>query len=67
LSGPDKQRAVTEMIRDKQDTPDDLTEGTTPRRYADLLGSLCDLMGGSGDKGTPVILIKGYFDDYATE
>ncbi|WFA09140.1 coenzyme F420-0:L-glutamate ligase [Tissierella sp. Yu-01] len=41
--------------------------GTTPRRITDLLGSLCDLISGSGDKGTPVILIQGYFDNYATE
>ncbi|TJX15202.1 F420-0--gamma-glutamyl ligase [Tissierella creatinini] len=41
--------------------------GTTPRRLTDLLGSLCDLTSGSGDKGTPVILIQGYFDNYATE
>lgn len=41
--------------------------GTTPRRITDLLGSLCDLTSGSGDKGTPVVLIQGYFDNYATE
>lgn len=40
--------------------------GTTPRRYSDLLGSLCDLVSGSGDKGTPVVLIQGYFDNYAS-
>jgi len=40
--------------------------GTTPRRYSDLLGSLCDLMSGSGDKGTPVVLIQGYFDNYSS-
>jgi len=40
--------------------------GTTPRRYTDLLGSLCDLVSGSGDKGTPVVLIQGYFDNYAS-
>ena len=43
------------------------TEGTTPRRLSDLVGSLCDLVSGSGDKGTPVILIKGYFDNYASD
>lgn len=43
------------------------TLGTTPRRLTDLLGSLCDLTSGSGDKGTPVILIQGYFDNYATK
>ena len=41
--------------------------GTTPRRLTDLLGSLCDLTSGSGDKGTPIVLVQGYFDDYATE
>jgi len=40
--------------------------GTTPRRYTDLLGSLCDLVSGSGDKGTPIVLIQGYFDNYAS-
>lgn len=42
------------------------SEGTTPRRLTDLLGSLCDLVSGSGDKGTPLVLIQGYFDNYAT-
>ena len=41
--------------------------GTTPRRLTDLLGSLCDLTSGSGDKGTPVIYITGYFDNYYTK
>lgn len=41
------------------------SEGTTPRHYTDLLGSLCDLVSGSGDKGTPVVVIRGYFDNYA--
>jgi hypothetical protein len=41
--------------------------GTTPRRYTDLLGSLCDLISGSGDKGTPIVLIQGYFDNYASQ
>jgi len=42
------------------------SEGTTPRQLTDLLGSLCDLVSGSGDKGTPVVLIQGYFDNYAS-
>jgi len=42
------------------------SEGTTPRQITDLLGSLCDLVSGSGDKGTPVVLIQGYFDNYAS-
>ena len=43
------------------------TQGTTPRRIVDLIGSLCDLTSGSGDKGTPVVFIQGYFDNYASE
>ena len=42
-------------------------EGTTPRRLTDLLGSLSDLTSGSGDRGTPVVLIKGYFTNFASE
>ena len=41
------------------------SQGTTPRQLTDLIGSLCDLTSGSGDKGTPIILIQGYFDNYA--
>ena len=67
LSGEEKHKAVTQMIKSKADNPDAFREGTTPRVYADLLGSLCDLMGGSGDKGTPVVLVRGYFDDYTAE
>jgi F420-0:gamma-glutamyl ligase len=43
------------------------SQGTTPRQITDLLGSLCDLTSGSGDRGTPVILIQGYFSNYASE
>ena len=43
------------------------SEGTTPRRITDLLGSLCDLTSGSGDKGTPIVLVQGYFDNFANE
>jgi F420-0:gamma-glutamyl ligase len=67
LSGEEKRQAVTKLIKEKAATPDAYREGTTPRVYADLVGSLCDLMGGSGDKGTPVILVRGYFDDYTVE
>ena len=67
LSGEEKHQAVTQMIKNKADNPDAFREGTTPRVYADLLGSLCDLIGGSGDKGTPVVLVRGYFDDYTTK
>ncbi|MDR2546752.1 MAG: coenzyme F420-0:L-glutamate ligase [Lachnospiraceae bacterium] len=45
----------------------DLSLGTTPRHYTDLLGSLCDLVSGSGDKGTPIVLVSGYFTNYASE
>ena len=44
-----------------------VSEGTTPRQLTDLIGSLCDLTSGSGDKGTPIIYIQGYFDNYTTE
>lgn len=68
LSGDEKTKAIAEFIKNKNDDETAaLREGTTPRKYADLLGSLCDLMSGSGDKGTPVILVKGYFDDYSAE
>ena len=43
------------------------SEGTTPRRLTDLIGSLCDLTSGSGDKGTPIVFIQGYFDNYTAE
>ena len=66
LSGGEKTKAITDMIKAKSGKAA-FSEGTTPRKYADLLGSLCDLISGSGDKGTPVILIQGYFDDYAAE
>ncbi|MDR1689813.1 MAG: coenzyme F420-0:L-glutamate ligase [Clostridiales bacterium] len=66
LSPEEKQEAVTKVIKEKR-TYENLSEGTTPRIYADLLGSLCDLVSGSGDKGTPVVLIQGYFDDYSAE
>jgi F420-0:gamma-glutamyl ligase len=53
-------------IKAKDDDLQDKALGTTPRRYTDLIGSLCDLMSGSGDKGTPIVLIQGYFDNYAS-
>ena len=68
LSGEALRRAIEERIREK--TGESLvgnmvSEGTTPRRLTDLLGSLCDLTSGSGDKGTPIVYIQGYFDNYA--
>jgi len=67
--GNEAREAIIERIRQKQKNlmGKEETEGTTPRRLVDLIGSLCDLISGSGDKGTPVILIKGYFDNYACE
>ena len=44
-----------------------VSEGTTPRRLTDLIGSLCDLTSGSGDKGTPIVYIQGYFDNYSND
>ena len=59
--------SIRDIIRSKENniTGKMISQGTTPRRIADLLGSLCDLVSGSGDKGTPVVLIQGYFDHYA--
>ena len=58
--------AVDNAIKSKTANLNEKAIGTTPRRYTDLIGSLCDLMSGSGDKGTPIILVQGYFDNYAT-
>lgn len=64
LSGRELDEAVRSAIRKKElnQQADDKAEGTTPRQLSDLLGSLADLTSGSGDKGTPVVLIQGYFD-----
>ncbi|MBQ8572848.1 MAG: coenzyme F420-0:L-glutamate ligase [Ruminococcus sp.] len=69
LKGEELANAMKELIRKKQSNlvGDMTSQGTTPRRLTDLLGSLCDLTSGSGDRGTPCILIQGYFDNYATE
>ena len=66
LSGVELQAAITEYIRGKaSDLKGSMeSQGTTPRRITDLIGSLCDLTSGSGDKGTPIILVQGYFDNY---
>ena len=66
LTGAELTKAIAASIKAK---PKDLvgtkaTLGTTPRQITDLVGSLCDLVSGSGDKGTPVVLIQGYFDNY---
>ena len=65
--------ALKEAIKQKIQTKDNnlvgnmASEGTTPRRLTDLIGSLCDLTSGSGDKGTPIVHIQGYFDNYTTD
>ena len=66
LRGEALKEAISEAIRNKDAdlTGQMSTEGTTPRHLTDLLGSLCDLTSGSGDKGTPIIYIQGYFDNY---
>ena len=66
LTGDELKAAISEYIRKKnKDLGDDeIAQGTTPRRLTDLIGSLCDLTSGSGDKGTPIVYIQGYFDDY---
>ena len=69
LSGDELKEAIKSKIQEKDS---DLvgqmaSEGTTPRRLTDLIGSLCDLTSGSGDKGTPIVFIQGYFDNYTTE
>ena len=66
LSGEALKEAISARIKEKDDNLVGKmeTEGTTPRRLTDLIGSLCDLTSGSGDKGTPVVHIQGYFDNY---
>lgn len=66
LSGEEKTAAIKAAIANKKDNTA-FREGTTPRIFADLVGSLCDLISGSGDKGTPVVLIRGYFDDLSVD
>lgn len=66
-SSEEAKAAMKEAIKEKDINLGDQALGTTPRRYTDLLGSLCDLMSGSGDKGTPIILIQGYFENFASE
>lgn len=66
LNGKELQEAIAKSIKSKKENlvGDMASQGTTPRRLTDLIGSLCDLTSGSGDKGTPVILVQGYFDNY---
>ena len=70
LSGEELREAISKAIAEKPQQSlvgNMVSEGTTPRRLTDLIGSLCDLTSGSGDKGTPVVYIQGYFDNYTTE
>ena len=66
LSGDELKEAISNSIKAKQDNlvGNMASQGTTPRQLTDLIGSLCDLTSGSGDKGTPIILVQGYFDNY---
>ena len=66
LSGDALRQAISESIKAKNESlvGNMASQGTTPRQLTDLIGSLCDLTSGSGDKGTPVVLVQGYFDNY---
>ena len=67
LSGEELKKAISESIKAKDGSSlvgNMASQGTTPRQLTDLIGSLCDLTSGSGDKGTPVVLVQGYFDNY---
>ncbi len=69
LSGDELKAAIKDKIQEKDNdlVGNMISEGTTPRRLTDLIGSLCDLTSGSGDKGTPIVFIQGYFDNYTTD
>ena len=69
LSGAELKKAIEDRIKakDRNLVGRMESEGTTPRQLTDLIGSLCDLTSGSGDKGTPVVLVQGYFDNYTAE
>ena len=69
LTGESLRKAIQDSIKSKQSNlvGTMASQGTTPRQLTDLIGSLCDLTSGSGDKGTPIILIKGYFDNYTND
>ena len=66
LSGDALKEAISKAIKEKDDNlvGNMASQGTTPRQLTDLIGSLCDLTSGSGDKGTPIVLVQGYFDNY---
>ena len=69
LNGRELSEAIREQVKRKDNNlkGNMISQGTTPRRYTDLLGSLSDLISGSGDRGTPIVYIKGYFKNYASE
>ena len=70
LTGKELQEAIKNKIKEKDGSSlvgNMASQGTTPRRLTDLIGSLCDLTSGSGDKGTPIVYIQGYFDNYTAE
>ena len=69
LDGENLKEAIKNEIKNKDNNlkGNILSQGTTPRRFTDLIGSLCDLTSGSGDKGTPVVFIQGYFDNLSDE
>ena len=69
LSGAELKEAISKSIKEKDSNlvGNMASQGTTPRQLTDLIGSLCDLTSGSGDKGTPIIFIQGYFDNYTVE
>lgn len=69
LNGDDLEKAISQFIDNKEEdlVGSNETQGTTPRRLTDLVGSLSDLTSGSGDKGTPIVFIQGYFDNYTTK
>jgi hypothetical protein len=69
LKGEELKSAIKEEIKNKETDLKGkmLSQGTTPRRLTDLIGSLCDLTSGSGDKGTPVVFIQGYFDNLSDD
>ncbi len=67
MSGEELANAIRRRIQEKEQNLKGqmVSEGTTPRRLTDLIGSLCDLTSGSGDKGTPIVLVQNYFNNFA--
>jgi F420-0:gamma-glutamyl ligase len=68
ISGEELEEAIRERIRAKDEdlVGQMVSQGTTPRDYRDLIGSLCDLTSGSGDKGTPIVVVQNYFDNFTS-